>query len=79
MVGSARIAGQSINVSGDYGNCGLPLDYERLTPEARDKLVEVPQDVADIFWNTCDGWNGAGSEARTMVKWAKKEKELRKK
>ena len=43
MMGSARIAGQSVTVSGAYGgDKGLPRDYESLTPAARAKTNRSP-------------------------------------
>lgn len=71
MMGSARIAGQSVTCSGTYGSDGLPKDYEKLTPAARTKLVEVPADIADIFW-AGGGWNDAGKEGPDMMRWALK-------
>lgn len=69
MIGTARIAGQSITVSGSYGGDGLPKDYEKLTPAARQKLTEVPADLAEQFWNG-GGHNTAGAEAPAMRQWA---------
>lgn len=69
MMGSARIAGQSITVSGAYGADGLTSDYESLTKAAQTKLTEVPKEVAAQFWKG-GGWNNAGPEAPIMRKWA---------
>jgi hypothetical protein len=69
MMGTARIAGQSVTLSGSYGSDGLPRDYESLTPAARAKLVEVPPEIAEVYWKG-DGWNSAGNEAPTMRQWA---------
>lgn len=69
MMGSARIAGQSITVSGSYGSDGLPGDYETLTPAARAKLCQLPADLTDTFWRG-GGHNSAGNEAPAMQKWA---------
>lgn len=70
MMGTARIAGQSVTVSGAYGHDGLPSYYEKLTPAAREKLIEVPKEIAEVFWNSDDGWNNAGSEGPTLRRWA---------
>lgn len=77
MTGRAKIAGQSITVSGAYGADGLPRDYESLTVEARMKLTVVPADVASeywagdgAYWGSRDGHNGAGREVETMRAWA---------
>lgn len=69
MMGAARIAGQSVTVSGSYGSDGLPMDYEDLTPAAQAKLVELPPDLADKFW-AGGGHNEAGNEAFAMRDWA---------
>lgn len=72
MMGTAKIGGQSVTVSGAYGNDGLPMDYEKLSPKARKHLVELPPDLTEKFW-AGGGWNEAGAEARDMHAWAKKE------
>lgn len=69
MMGSARIAGQVVTVSGAYGSDGLPMDYEKLTQSAQQKLVEVPTDLAEKFWQG-GGHNSAGEEAPAMREWA---------
>jgi hypothetical protein len=69
MMGSINIAGQRITVSGAYGHDGLTCDYEKLTPAAREKLVEVPQVLAETFWNG-GGHNSSGKEAPAMRDWA---------
>ena len=56
-------------LSGTYGGDGLTCDYEDLTPESRAKLVVVPTDLAEKFWNG-GGWNSAGAEAQDMHDWA---------
>ncbi len=71
MMGSARIAGQSVTVSGSYGSDGLPGDYERLTLAARAKLVEIPAELTEMFWQG-GGHNCAGNEAAAMREWALK-------
>ncbi len=50
-------------LSGTYGGDGLTCDYEDLTDASRAKLVEVPIELANKFWN-------AGKEAYTMRNWA---------
>lgn len=66
MMGSANVNGKWITVSGTYGNDGLPMDVDALPKDA----VPLPADLYDA-WNKGGGWNGAGSEARTMSAWAK--------
>ena len=50
MMGTARIGGQSITLSGTYGDDGLPCDYEKLGPVARTKLTELPAELTETFW-----------------------------
>lgn len=70
MMGSARIAGQSVTLSGSYGDDGLPCDYEKLTPAARAKLTEVPAAITQQFWHPeFQGHNSAGSEDLIMRQW----------
>lgn len=71
MMGTAKIKGQSVTVSGSYGGDGLPMDYEKLTPEARTALVELPEDLANEFW-AGGGHNSAGKESAAMREWALK-------
>lgn len=72
IMGRARIAGQSVTLSGSYGADGLTCDYEDLTPAARAKLTEVPTEVAEQFWKGEGGHNCAGSEGPVMREWAKR-------
>lgn len=71
MMGTARIGGQSITVSGSYGSDGLTRDYEELTLAAREHLVELPFELAEEFWKG-GGHNTCGSEAPAMRTWALK-------
>ena len=66
MMGTARIKGHSITVSGSYGGDGLPV---RVPHECFLLGTEVPPDLFDA-WNYGGGWNSAGSEAPAMRKWA---------
>lgn len=71
MTGTVNIGGQRVTVSGSYGADGLTMDYEKLSPAARAKLVEVPAGIAHAFWHPeHPGWNSAGSEATIMRQWA---------
>ena len=70
MMGTINIGGQRITVSGSYGANGLPMDVEKIDPANRWRLVEVPAAIAEIFWNSSDGWNGAGSEGPIIRQWA---------
>lgn len=72
MMGTARIAGQSLTLSGSYGSDGLPCDYEKLSEAARAKLIRVPEDIEAIYWKG-DGWNSSGSEGPDLRRWAKQQ------
>lgn len=69
MMGSFRIGGQSVTVSGPYGSDGLPLEYDKLNDKARSLLVPVPEDLARQYWSG-DGHNDVGGEAPAMRQWA---------
>ena len=69
MMGSARIYGETVTVSGSYGSDGLPKTvpdhiYDRAVLQLPDELKEL--------WNKGGGWNGAGSEAEEIKKWVRK-------
>lgn len=66
MMGSARAFGHRIPISGTYGSDGLP----RTVPDAVfEKAIPIPTELHER-WNNGGGWNGAGSEAPSMVEWA---------
>jgi len=66
MMGSARAFGHRIPISGSYGSDGLPCTVPQ---EVFDKAVPIPEELHKA-WNEGGGWNGAGSEALLMQKWA---------
>ena len=66
MMGSARIKGHRIPISGAYGADGLP---RQVSDEVFAQGVELPQWLYDE-WNTGGGWNSSGSEAASMRQWA---------
>lgn len=66
MMGRARVLGKSITLSGSYGSDGLPASVD---DDIYELGAELPQELRDK-WNTGGGWNGAGSEAPLMRKWA---------
>ena len=68
MMGAARVHGESITLSGSYGSDGLPCS---VADEVYQIGVELPDELYQA-WNTGGGWNGAGSEAKTMRAWALK-------
>jgi len=68
-MGTIRIGNQWLTVSGTYGSDGLTMDYEKVLPQYRHHLVEVPTAIADIFWAGEGGWNSAGSEGPAMHKY----------
>jgi hypothetical protein len=69
MMGIARIAGERISVSGDYGNDGLPMHFQECPSSYRDRLVLVPEGLATQFWES-GGHNCAGNERTAMREWA---------
>jgi hypothetical protein len=66
MMGTARIKGESVTVSGAYGGDGLPKTVSRKVYEAG---IPLPKELYEA-WNKGGGWNGAGNEAPAMRKWA---------
>jgi len=66
MMGTARIKNHSITISGAYGRDGLPCSVHK---EVFDMGVPIPKELYDL-WNDGGGWNGCGSEAEEMRKWA---------
>ncbi|MCR4330233.1 MAG: hypothetical protein NUV65_06850 [Candidatus Roizmanbacteria bacterium] len=69
MMGTARVYGESICISGAYGGNGLTVDvpdsvYNRAS-------VVLPDDLREQ-WNKGGGWNSSGSEAPAMREWALK-------
>jgi hypothetical protein len=69
MMGNIRIGNQWLTVSGTYGSNGNSMDYEKVLPQYRHHLVEVPDNIADIFWAGEGGHNSAGSEGPAMHKY----------
>lgn len=69
MMGTIRIGGKSITVSGAIGSDGLPLDLQTVPTAYRDRLIEVPEAIAAIYWKD-DGWNTIGSAGMTLRDWA---------
>lgn len=69
MMGTARVYGYSLTLSGAYGADGLikvvpRAVYDRLPVTLPDELYQA--------WATGGGWNSAGSEAPAMREWALK-------
>jgi|SRR5579859_2006784 len=50
MMGTARIAGTSITVSGPFGGDGLPKDYDNLPEKVQALFTLVPSDLAQQYW-----------------------------
>jgi hypothetical protein len=65
MMGTARVGGQSITVSGTYGNDGLPMDMAKFEG-LHGYLTLLTVEAAKAYWNGTGGHNGAGSEATDM-------------
>lgn len=66
MMGSCRIKGEEILISGAYGSDGLPKSVSsRVFAEA----IPLPAELYEA-WNKGGGWNGSGSEATAMRVWA---------
>lgn len=66
MMGTARVKGQSLTMSGSYGSDGLPKTVQDTIWE---QAIPLPAELY-AAWNTGGGWNGAGSEAEAMRQWA---------
>lgn len=66
MMGCAFAKGKRITISGAYGSDGLPVS---VPPSIFEQGIPLPSDLKDT-WNNGGGWNGAGSEADAMRKWA---------
>jgi hypothetical protein len=74
MMGSARIAGERVVLSGSYGADGLPVNVSEAVYA---KGVDVPRELYDA-WSKGGGWNSCGSEAPAFRAWALEHKrELR--
>ena len=75
MMGTARVYGHSLTVSGTYGSDGLPISLDRLPVKVQDKvraeMVRVPDELYRA-WAKGGGWNGSGSEGPAMQAWARK-------
>ncbi len=66
MMGSARVAGERIPISGAYGADGLPCSVPMVLYL---RGIEIPPEL-HAAWNSGGGWNSAGSEASAMREWA---------
>lgn len=66
MMGSARVFGRTLSLSGSYGGDGLTVTVTR---EIFDKAVPIPPELHEA-WNKGGGHNSAGSEAIAMREWA---------
>ena len=73
MMGTARVYGHSLVISGAYGSDGLPLNVDRLPEPIRDRvraeMKPLPRHLYQL-WADGGGWNGAGTEADGMRRWA---------
>lgn len=67
MMGSARIGGERVTLSGTYGGDGLT---RTVSHSAWSKGVPVPGELYEA-WNNGGGWNSAGSEAAAMQAWGR--------
>ena len=66
MMGTARIHGQSITLSGSYGGDGLTTD---VPTEVYNAGVPLPEELIKA-WTNGGGWNSAGDEGPAVRKWA---------
>jgi hypothetical protein len=69
MMGTINIGGHRMTVSGEVGSDGLPGDYQGVPVEHRVKLIQVPEDVATVYWNG-NGHNEVGSGRDALQQWA---------
>lgn len=68
MMGTARVGGESLTVSGSYGNNGLPMRVDREIWERF--MTPVPERLYEA-WNGGGGHNSTGAEREAVVAWAK--------
>lgn len=68
MMGSAKVCGKELTLSGSYGQDGLSRDPERDGIDVG-QLVELPSNLYEA-WAKGGGWNSTGSEASAIKKWA---------
>ena len=66
MIGFARVKGERLTVSGSYGSDGLPM---YVSANVFNEAIPLPAELYEA-WLKGGGWNGAGSEASAMRKWA---------
>ena len=67
MMGSARVHGHRVVLSGSYGGDGLPC---HVPDEVYQNYgIKLPAELYNA-WKDGGGWNSAGSEASAMRKWA---------
>ncbi len=69
MMGTARVGGRSLSLSGAYGNDGLPMDLSDLVPGRF--FHRLPDWLGHQYW--CprhQGHNGPGSEGGVLRAWA---------
>jgi hypothetical protein len=66
MMGTARVDGISLTLSGSYGADGL---VSSVPDEVYERGLELPVELHEA-WNKGGGWNSAGSEADAMKQWA---------
>ena len=66
MMGTARIHGQSIALSGSYGGGGLTTD---VPTEVYNAGIPLPEELVEA-WAHGGGWNSAGREGPAVRKWA---------
>lgn len=74
MMGTARMYGHSVTMSGAYGSDGLTISVSRLPEPIRDRVRAEMAPLPDWLyrlWADGGGWNSAGSEADKMRKWAR--------
>lgn len=69
MMGRVEIGGCKLTLSGGFGNDGLPEDKEKVAA-IWDKMVKVPQELADRYWSDTSGHNSVGELAPEFAKWA---------
>lgn len=69
MMGQINVGGKYLTVSGPIGSDGLPMDLQEVPKAYRDRLVELPEAIAEIYWND-NGHNDVGSAAGALRTWA---------